>query len=44
VIAGTGLSTSSAYTVGLIHALSTYNNKFKYKKEIAAEACIVELN
>lgn len=44
VIAGTGLSTSSAYTVGLIHALSTYNNKFKYKQEIAAEACIVELD
>ena len=44
VIAGTGLSTSSAYTVGLIHALSIYNNKFKYKQEIAAEACIVELD
>jgi D-glycero-alpha-D-manno-heptose-7-phosphate kinase len=44
VIAGTGLSTSSAYTVGLIHAISTYKHHFMYKKEIAAEACIVEIN
>ena len=44
IIAGTGLSTSSAYTVGLINALSTYTNRYKYQKDIAAEACEVELN
>lgn len=44
VIAGTGLSTSSAYTVGLIRALSTYVNKYRYQEDIAAEACEVELN
>ena len=43
VIAGTGLSTSSAYTVGLINALSTYRNHYLTQHEIAAEACIVEL-
>ena len=43
VIAGTGLSTSSAYTVGLINALSTYKNHYLTQHEIAAEACIVEL-
>lgn len=41
---GTGLSTSSAYTVGLIHALSAYKGKYKSQERIAKEACEVEID
>ena len=43
IIAGTGLSTSSAYTVGLIHAASAYINEVKSQEDIAKEACKIEL-
>lgn len=40
---GTGLSTSSAYTVGLIHALKAYKGKYASQQKIAAEACRLEI-
>ena len=41
---GTGLSTSSAYSVGLIHALYAYQGKFCSQEKIAREACDLEIN
>ena len=41
--AGTGLSTSSAYTVGLIHALYAFRGKFCAQERIAKEACELEI-
>lgn len=43
VPSGTGLSTSSAYTVGLIHALYAYQGKYCSQERIAAEACRLEI-
>lgn len=40
---GTGLSTSSAYTVGLIHALKAFSGKYASQEKIAAEACRIEI-
>lgn len=40
---GTGLSTSSAYTVGLIHAINAFQGKYANQEKIAAEACRVEI-
>ena len=40
---GTGLSTSSAYTVGLIHALYAYQGKYCSQERIAKEACELEI-
>ena len=40
---GTGLSTSSAYTVGLIHAIYAYQGKFCSQERIAREACKLEI-
>ncbi len=40
---GTGLSTSSAYTVGLIHALYAYQGKYCSQERIAREACETEI-
>jgi D-glycero-alpha-D-manno-heptose-7-phosphate kinase len=42
--AGTGLGSSSTYTVGLIHSLHTYLGKFISKEYLAEEACRVELD
>ncbi len=41
---GTGLSTSSAYTVGLIHAISAYKGKYYSQEKIAAKACELEID
>lgn len=41
---GTGLSTSSAYTVGLINALNAFSGKYASQEKIAAQACEVEIN
>ena len=41
---GTGLSTSSAYTVGLIHALYAYQGKFCSQERIAREAGELEID
>lgn len=43
VPAGTGLSTSSAYTVGLIHALNAFRGKLCSQERIAQEACELEI-
>lgn len=43
VPAGTGLSTSSAYTVGLIHALNAFKGKLCSQERIAREACELEI-
>lgn len=44
VLSGTGLSTSSAYTVGLINALHSYKDEYYSQAQIAEEACDLELN
>lgn len=41
---GTGLSTSSAYTVGLIHALYAYQGKYCSQERVAREACELEIS
>jgi len=40
---GTGLGSSSAYTVGLLHALHAYTGRHVGAKRLAEEACEVEL-
>ncbi|HLN12413.1 MAG TPA: GHMP kinase, partial [bacterium] len=40
---GTGLGSSSAYTVGLLHALHAYTGRHAGAKRLAEEACDVEL-
>lgn len=41
--AGTGLGSSSAFTVGLLHTLYSYKNVFISKERLASEACKMEL-
>ena len=41
---GSGLSTSSAYSVGLIHALNAFQGRFRPQTEIAEEACVLEID
>jgi D-glycero-alpha-D-manno-heptose-7-phosphate kinase len=43
VPAGTGLGSSSAFTVGLIHLLNAYSNQEISKKDLASEACRIEI-
>lgn len=40
---GTGLSSSSAYSVGLIHALSAFQGKLYSQEKIAEKACELEI-
>lgn len=40
---GTGLSTSSAYTVGLINALNAFVGKYAAQEKIAQRACHLEI-
>lgn len=42
--AGTGLGSSSAFTVALLKAMYTYNERFASTYKIAKEACEVEIN
>lgn len=44
VPAGTGLGSSSAFTVGLLHSLYSYNGKYVAKERLANEACEIEIN
>jgi D-glycero-alpha-D-manno-heptose-7-phosphate kinase len=44
VPSGTGLGSSSSFTVGLINLCSSYKNTFVKKEDIAREACWVEIN
>jgi len=43
VPSGTGLGSSSAFTVGLLHTLYCYKGKYRSKTDIAKEACCVEI-
>lgn len=40
---GTGLGSSSAFTVGLLHTIYCYLGKYVSKEELAAEACKIEI-
>ena len=44
VPSGTGLGSSSSFTVGLLHSLYCYKGKYVAKNQIAEEACDVEIN
>lgn len=44
VPSGTGLGSSSAFTVGLLHTLYCYKGKYISKSRLAEEACQVEIN
>lgn len=44
VPAGTGLGSSSSFTVGLLHALYSYKGKFVSKERLANEACEIEIS
>lgn len=44
VPSGTGLGSSSAFTVGLLHSIYCYKGKYVAKDKIAEEACDVEIN
>ena len=41
---GSGLGSSSAYTVGLLNALYAYKNQFVSKETLARQACDIEIN
>ena len=43
VPSGTGLGSSSAFTVGLLHTLGCYRGQYISKGKLAAEACKVEI-
>lgn len=43
VPSGTGLGSSSAFTVGLLHTLYCFKGRYVSKEDIAAEACRVEI-
>lgn len=43
VPAGTGLGSSSSFTVGLLHALYSYKGKFVSKEKLAQKACEIEI-
>lgn len=44
VPSGTGLGSSSSFTVGLLHTLYCYQGKYVSKARLAEEACVVEIN
>lgn len=41
--AGTGLGSSSSFTVGLLHSLYSYQGRFISKEKLASEACVIEI-
>jgi D-glycero-alpha-D-manno-heptose-7-phosphate kinase len=41
---GSGLGSSSAYTVGLLNALYAYRNEFASKEKLASQACEIEID
>ena len=41
--AGTGLGSSSSFTVGLLHSLYSFNGKFVSKDKLASEASMIEI-
>lgn len=44
VPSGTGLGSSSSFTVGLLHTLYCYQGKFISKARLAEEACAIEID
>ena len=44
VPSGTGLGSSSSFTVGLLHTLACYKGKYISKSRLAEEACQVEID
>jgi D-glycero-alpha-D-manno-heptose-7-phosphate kinase len=40
---GSGLGSSSAFTVGLLHALHAYQGRYRAKGQLASEACEIEI-
>ncbi|MBR1598074.1 MAG: GHMP kinase [Lachnospiraceae bacterium] len=44
VPSGTGLGSSSSFTVGLLHTLYCYKGRYVSKQRLAEEACDVEIN
>ncbi|MBI4423769.1 MAG: GHMP kinase [Elusimicrobia bacterium] len=43
VVGGTGLGSSSSFTVGVLHALYAFKGQFRTQDELAREACEVEI-
>ena len=41
---GSGLGSSSSYTVGLLNALYAYRSQYASKEQLAREACEIEIN
>jgi D-glycero-alpha-D-manno-heptose-7-phosphate kinase len=41
---GSGLGSSSAFTVGLLHAMHAYQGRYRSKAQLASEACEVEID
>ncbi len=44
VPAGTGLGSSSSFTVGLLHALEAYRGRYRTAEELAEAACHLEID
>jgi len=42
--AGTGLGSSSSFTVGVLHSLYSYKGKFVSKEKLAQKACEIEID
>lgn len=43
VVGGTGLGSSSSFTVGVLHALYAFLGKYKTQDQLAVEACEIEI-
>jgi D-glycero-alpha-D-manno-heptose-7-phosphate kinase len=43
VVGGTGLGSSSSFTVGVLHALHAWKGEFVTAEQLAAEACEIEI-
>lgn len=41
---GTGMGSSSSFTVGLLHNLNVYQNKYVTKEQLGAQACRIEID
>ena len=43
IVGGTGLGSSSSFTVGVLHALYAWVGKYRTAEQLAAEACEIEI-
>lgn len=41
---GSGLGSSSAFTIGLLHVLHAYQGRYRSQEELAVEACEIEID